>query len=164
MCSLDFKMRPFTLLTMLLISVCVVPLCSNASTPADGVLSPYIVGTYDNIRDSLSTVIQVINPTANTLEIVAFFLDDNERILRCVREKLSANDMVELWIARLELKAEVGVVKIVSFKPGTKTPLEGIVGYKRTFILRRLVTETVLHSIPSTALRTDLPRLLKSCQ
>ncbi len=131
--------------------------------PADGVLSPYIIGTYDQERDSLSTVIQVINPTADSLEITAYFLDGNEQFQKCIHTSLSANDMVEIGVPALQIKPEVGVVKIVSFRPGTKTPQEGIVGYKRSFVLKRFTSEAPLHSIPSTVLEKDLPQLLRAC-
>ncbi len=131
--------------------------------PADGVLSPYIIGTYDQERDSLSTVLQVINPTADSLEIAAYFLDGNEQFQKCIRTSLSANDMVEIGVPALQIKPEVGVVKIVSFRPGTNTPQEGIVGYKRSFVLKRFTAEVPLHSIPSAVLAKDLPQLLRAC-
>ena len=157
------KWRKPALVSVLAMFLCLVPFCGIAGTPADGVLSAYIVGTYDNGRDSLSTVIQVINPTYTALEIIAYFFDADENFLRCVRTKLSHDDMVEIAVQKLELKAEAGVVKIVAFKPGTTTPQIGIVGYKRTFVLKTFAAETVLHQVPVSVLMRELPGLLKSC-
>lgn len=132
-------------------------------TPADGVLSPYIIGTYDN-RDSLATVLQVVNPTGKYLRIIAAFFDDNEQPLKCIRDSLSPNDMVEINVRALELKARVGVVKIVSLNIKEDTPETGIVGYKRTFQIRSLVSETILHPIPTEILKGDLKYIWRICR
>ncbi len=135
-----------------------------AFTPADGVLSPYIIGTYDNNRDSVITILQVINPTAKNLRIMVAFFDDNEKPIRCVNEKLSPNDMVELNVAKYKISALFGVVKIVSLNEKYDIPETGIVGYKRNIFKKAIVTETILHPIPTPILNEDLQYIWKACK
>ncbi len=135
-----------------------------AFTPADGVLSPYIIGTYDNNRDSLETVLQIINPTGKHLRIIIAFFDDNEKALKCIRERLSPNDMVEINVHKLDLQAKVGVVKIVSLNAKEDVPETGVVGYKRTYVGRMMVSETVLHQIPTQILKGDLKYIMQLCR
>ncbi len=151
------------IMVALLTVLCTGP-ASAQTTPADGVLSSHLVGTYDNNSAAyLTTVIQVVNPTSENLTIMAFFLDDRENLLKCVMRTLTPDDLEQLDVKALRVGAKVGVVKIVSVAPDSVTPKRGIVGYKRTFHRGILVSETVLHSVPFAVFEKLYPKYRGSC-
>ena len=92
---------------------------------------PYLAGTWES-RFGVGTVIQVINPMTYQLNVHIAFLDDNEEFLKCMVRELSANDLLEIIVPELKLKAKFGVVKILSLADGKIK--EGIVGYQRQIL------------------------------
>ncbi len=125
-----------------------------------GMFSAYLVGTFD-LRDG-STVLQIINPTAKVLEIYIVFFDDNEKPLKCIKEKLSNNDLLEIDVRKLELGAKFGVVKIVSLID--KKPFPGIVGFQRKYFGKIGVTESNLAAVPMKILEEELKIILEVCK
>jgi len=131
--------------------------------PAGGILSPYITGTFDQ-RAGAKTILQVINPTAKNLRVMVAFFDDNEKPLKCIHDKLSPNDLLEIDVRKADLPAKLGVVKIVSLNEKEDIPETGLVGYQRHFFSRMGVTETILQSIPGEILNDDLKYIWKICK
>ncbi len=122
--------------------------------------SAYLVGTFD-LRNGY-TVLHIINPTSKTLEVYIVFFDDNEKPLKCVKEKLSNNDLLEIDVRKLELSAKFGVVKIVSLID--RGPFPGIVGFQRHYIGKIGVTESNLASVPmKKILEEELKIILEAC-
>ena len=80
---------------MIVASILVASLLGSVSFASEeGCFGSYLVGTFD-FRSGY-TVLQIVNPTARTLELLVAFFDDNERPLGCRKEKLSHNDLVEI--------------------------------------------------------------------
>jgi len=139
--------------------------------PAGGVLSPYLVGTFD-LREGANTILHIVNPTAKTLRIIVAFFDDNEKPLACYRDRLTPNDLVEINVRQHVPENQFGVVKVVSFHQQEDLPEVGIVGYQKNLYPRRFlffskgpeITETVLHSIPNEILSDDLKYIRQICQ
>ena len=132
-----------------------------------GMCSPYLIGTYD--QRSARTVLQIINPTAKTLEAYVAFFDDNEKPLKCIRKELSHNDLLEIDVKKLGLEAKFGVVKVVSHIGGK--PVPGVVGFQRHYFnqLRAItpygVTESNLLSVPANILLDgELDIITKICK
>jgi hypothetical protein len=134
-----------------------------AFIPSDGVLSPYLIGTFD-LRGGGKTIFQIINPTAKYLRVMAAFFDDNEKPLKCVYDKLSPNDLLEINVLRYGLPAKFGVAKIVSLNEKEDVPETGLVGYQRHFFKGGGVTEAALLSIPSDILKDDLRYIREICK
>lgn len=142
-----------------------------ALAPCDGVLSPYLTGTFD-LRKHRGTILSIINPTANNLRVMVAFFDDNERPLGCTRNKLSPNDLLEIDVRDFIKKEMFGVVKVVSFNEHEDVPQAGVVGYQKhvyikpfLFFFKKIsVTETLLHSIPSEILKDDLKYIMRACR
>lgn len=133
--------------------------------PAGGLLSPYLIGTYD-LRSRHWTTFQIVNPTGMPLQVLVAFFDDDEKPLGCVRERLSPNDLLEID-ARRHVKAPSGVVKIVSFDESGR-PVAGVVGYQRTFARTffsgsLLRGETNLFQIPAETLAGDMDMIRRAC-
>lgn len=126
-----------------------------------GAFSSYLVGTYD-LREGYGTKIQIVNPTAYSIEVLIAFFDDNEKPLRCLKEKLSHNDLVELDVRTLKLSAQLGVIKIASLKDGRPNP--GMVGFQRQYYRGVLSTESNLASVPGTILSGELKIFMSMCQ
>ena len=92
----------------------------------DGSASCYLTGTYE-LREGSRSWLEIINPTGHDLLVYAYFFDANERPQRCVFTPMSANDLWEIAVTDLDLHADHGVAKVVSFaKP--REPAIGIVG------------------------------------
>lgn len=125
-----------------------------------GMFSQYLVGTFD-MRNGYA-LLHIINPTAKNIETYIAFFDDNEKPLRCVKEKLSHNDLLELDVRKLELKAKFGVVKIISLRDGK--PFPGIVGFQRHYFEKIGVTESNLASVPSKILDEDFSIIKEICK
>ena len=125
-----------------------------------GMFSSYLVGTYDN-REGYSTKIQVVNPTGHYIYPFIAFFDDNEKPLRCVQEKLSPNDLLEIDIYRYKLPAKFGVIKIASLKD--KYPYPGMVGFQKQYYKDMLVAESNLASVPGEILYDEYKILIKAC-
>ena len=146
-------------------------LCTYAQE--NNYFSPYLIGTYN--LNMGKAKIQVVNPTARDLSIYVAFFDDDERAQKCLIEKLSPNDLIELDVDSILPErskpefARVGVIKIVSFigdslVPETVTP--GIVGFQQnigSFSCSRHASESNLAAIPQEILMKDLPIILKKC-
>ncbi|MFZ3138231.1 MAG: hypothetical protein WA126_12675 [Thermodesulfovibrionales bacterium] len=132
-------------------------------TPSGGILSPYIIGTFDS-REGAKTILQIINPTAKYLRIMAAFFDDNEKPLKCIKDKLSPNDLLEIDVRKIELPAKFGVVKVVSLNEKEDIPETGLVGNQRIFFKEMGATETALHQIPAEILTDDLKYIWKICK
>lgn len=131
--------------------------------PSDGILSPYLIGTFDQ-RDSIRTILHIINPTAKYIRVMVAFFDDNEKPLKCIHDKLSPNDLLEVDVRRYELPAKLGVVKIVSLNEKEDVPERGVVGYQRHLFKGSGSTETILQSIPAEILKDDLKYIWKICR
>jgi hypothetical protein len=140
-----------------------VALFSSAAVHAQegGAFSSYLVGTYD-LREGYATRIQIVNPTAHSIEILIAFFDDNEKPLRCVKEKLSHNDLLELDVRSLKLPAQLGVIKISSLKDGR--PYPGMVGFQRHYFKDVLATESNLAAVPGTVLSGELKIFMSICK
>jgi hypothetical protein len=125
-----------------------------------GMFSSYLVGMYDK-RDA-TTVLQIINPTANDLEVYIAFFDANEKPLLCIKDKLSHNDLLEIDVNKLKLDATYGVVKIVSLRE--KKPVPGIVGFQRHIFPKLGITESNLAAVPVKILDEELKIILGLCK
>jgi hypothetical protein len=131
--------------------------------PSGGMLSPYIIGTFET-REGAKTIIQIINPTAKHLRAMAAFFDDNEKPLKCIKDKLSPNDLLEIDVRKIELPAKFGVVKVVSLNEKEDIPETGVVGNQRIFFKEMGAAETALHQIPAEVLTDDLKYIWKICK
>jgi hypothetical protein len=133
--------------------------------PSGGVLSPYIIGTWD-LRGGRRTFLQLVNPTGKPLRVLVALFDDNEKPLKCLRDSLSPNDLLEIDIRR-ELGKGYGVVKVVSYSEREDRPEAGVIGYQRLFVSRffykGMVSESSLHQIPAETLKDDLQFILRAC-
>jgi hypothetical protein len=133
--------------------------------PSGGVLSPYIIGTWD-LRGGRRSFLQLVNPTGRPLRVMVALFDDNEKPLKCLRDSLSPNDLLEIDIKR-ELREGYGVVKVVSYSEREDRPEAGVIGYQRLFVSRffykGLVSESPLHQIPAETLKDDLQFILRAC-
>jgi cell wall-associated protease len=133
--------------------------------PPSPLLTPYLIGTWD-LREA-RTLLHILNPTGHSLLLWVAFFDDNEKPLRCVREKLSPNDLLELDVAKAlgKVAARFGVVKVVSFDPTEERPEVGIAGNQRILFLKPPgATETGLHPVPYDVLQGDLKYIEKICR
>ena len=141
-------------------------MCTTAYAQEGGMFSSYLVGTYD-LRNAY-TALQVVNPTAKDLEIYLAFFDDNEKPLKCVKERLSHNDLFEINVKKLELPAKFGVVKIVSLLD--KKPVPGIVGFQRHYFTQLSsrvpygVAESNLAAVPTGILDGELGIIMEVCK
>lgn len=118
--------------------------------------SAYLVGTWENRRQPVSTILQIINPTLDDLDVMVAFFDSNENPVRLVRSSdsvdpkigghggpLTPNDMWEINILGLqpplgEQFGKFGVVKIISSQ--NKEVKEGIVGFQRQVVAVNIPT------------------------
>ena len=103
---------------------------------------------------------------AGAAVLIALF-DDDERPRKCLREKLSPNDLLEIDLKRL-LSDGYGVIKVVALNPGDGRPEPGVVGYQRSFgrcfwCGEQLKGESILQPIPDEILQGDLPIIQKAC-
>lgn len=149
--------RLTAVICLLLGTTCLV---ATAGAQEGGAFSDYLVGTYD-LRNGY-TVLQVVNPTAQTLEVNFAFFDDNEKPLACKKEKLSHNDLVELDVRSLKLPAKFGVVKIISHRD--RRPIPGIVGFQRFYAARTGIAESNLAAVPPKVLDAELKIILEVCK
>ncbi len=133
---------------------------TTARAQEGGIFGSYLVGTFD-LRNG-HTVFQVVNPTAQALEVYFALFDDNEKPLTCKKEKLSHNDLVELDARALKLDAKLGVVKIVSLRD--KKPVPGIVGFQRFYATRLGIAESNLAAVPARVLDAELKIILEVCK
>ena len=135
--------------------------------PSGGTLSPYLTGTYD-LRGKHKTVLQLINPTGFHRRVLIALFDADEKPRKCLRNKLSPNDLLEIDLRR-ELGDGFGVVKVVSLSSNSERPEPGLVGYQRSFSRcfwcgERLAAESPLHAIPAEILTDDLPIIWNACR
>ncbi|HZR01600.1 MAG TPA: vWA domain-containing protein [Burkholderiales bacterium] len=132
--------------------------CEEASPNVSA--SCYLAGTYE-LRDGARSWLEIINPTGHELFVNAYFFDANERPMRCLYTRMSANDLWEISVHELGLHADHGVAKIISFaRPGE--PTIGIVGNQRIWFRKRQgISETGLHPIQSQLLEEDLTKMIE---
>jgi len=132
--------------------------------PSGGILSPYLVGSFD-LRNGQNTIVQLINPTAHPhTACVALFNNLGKGLPPCQRVKINPNGMVEVNIRALEPRAKFGVVKVVSLMPEEKNePENGLVGYQRQ-VMGQTFTECILQPVPVEILKEDLKRIISLCQ
>lgn len=128
-----------------------------------GILSPYLVGSYD-VRE-MKTVIQVINPSADSHMACIVLFDSNgaPTIPACKRAEVKPNGLIEIDVARLKPKAAFGVVKVVCLNLREDKPEFGFVGYQRKSYPKGMVTESTLHPVPMEVLKADLKQILSVC-
>ncbi len=122
--------------------------------------SPCLVGTYD-LRNGF-TLLQIIDPTAVPIDIRILFYDDNERFLKCQKASLSSNDLFELDVRGLDLRARFGVVKIFCFVDNK--PFPGMVGFQRHYFKEMGMTESDMASVPVELIEREWPQVTKYCQ
>jgi hypothetical protein len=133
--------------------------------PNGGTLSPYLVGTFD-LRNKRSTVIQLINPTAQPHgACVALFDPDGVGIPPCKRVEVKPNGLVEIILPKdFGLKpAKWGVVKVVCLNPKKDSFEIGLVGYQRQIFGETTFTETILQPVPIEILKADWELIKKVC-
>jgi hypothetical protein len=133
--------------------------------PNGGTLSPYLVGSFD-LRNKRSTVIQLINPTAQPHgACVALFSPDGVGIPPCKRVEVKPNGLVEIVVAKdFKVKAGAfGVVKVVCLNSKKDTPEIGLVGYQRQIFGEATFTETILQPVPNEILAKDWDLIKKVC-
>lgn len=135
----------------------------DLSVETVGGASAYVVGTYDQ-RKGVQTLLHVVNPTAKYLRVMAAFFDDNEKPLKCVREKLSPNDLWEIDVAKLAIKSPLGVVKILALHEREDLPETGIVANQRLVQKAGPVTETGLHPIQPGLVKAEMERIFSACR
>jgi len=128
----------------------------------NGAASCYLIGTYD-LREDAVTTLHIINPTGHSVPVYAFFFDDSEKPLACLRSNLSANDLWEIQVNKLGLrpKAGFGVVKVITFFNGP-VALQGIVGNQRISFGAPGVSETGLHPVQPDLIREDYSKVLSA--
>jgi hypothetical protein len=130
--------------------------------PSGGVLSPYIVGTWDLLAGRTS-VLQLVNPTGRYVYVWVALFNEDEKPLKCLRDKLSPNDLLEVEIRRV-LQQGYGVIKVVAFSDDSfQRPVAGVVGYQRQFT-RYGFSEAPLHPIPVEILKGDLRLIQAACR
>jgi hypothetical protein len=125
--------------------------------------SAYLVGTWER-RFNVNTVLQIINPTLDDLDVFMAFFDNNEECLKTVKSVLTPNDMWEIIVPKLEKK--FGVVKIISHKDRVAKP--GIVGFQRHILALPKPTEVAfseapLAAVPNQYAQPELERLFDLC-
>ena len=125
----------------------------------DGSASCYLTGTYE-LREEARTWLEIINPTGHELLVYAYFFDADEHPMRCIYTRMSANDLWEITVNNLDLRADHGVAKIVSYaKLGE--PRIGVVGNQRIWFRKQAgIGETGLHPIQSSLLAEDLDKMI----
>ena len=134
-----------------------------AATPhPSGPVTPVLVGTYD-LRNGARTLIHLVNPTAKDLRVWVAFFDDNEKLLKCVRNKLSPDDLLEIDVGKEAPGAPLGVVKVLAFDARKDVPAIGLVGNQRIVFPKLGVTETSLHPVPLELFGGDLAQAWKAC-
>jgi hypothetical protein len=130
--------------------------------PSGGVLSPYLVGTWD-MRSGRSSVLQLVNPNGRYVYVWVALFNEDEKPLKCLRDKLSPNDLLEVDLRRV-LQEGFGVVKVVAFSDdGFQRPVAGVVGYQRHFT-KYGFSEAPLHPIPLEILKGDLRLIQAACR
>lgn len=128
---------------------------------SDGLVTPYLIGTYD-LRNNLQTLLHLFNPTGKDLRLWVAFFDDKEKPLRCIKERLTPNDLVEIDVRQQKLGASFGVVKVVALNRERDVPEIGVVGNQR-LLFRAGVSETALHQVPEDILKGDMHFIKRAC-
>lgn len=118
--------------------------------------SAYLVGTWEK-RYGLMTTIQIINPTVERLFVTVAFLDNRENFIECEKFELSANDLKEILIPKLEDGTDFGVVKAISHTSSGEVK-DGIVGFKRHFLIAHSEKEVAFSEAPLAAVPMEFAR------
>ena len=131
--------------------------------------SSYLVGTYEK-RFGVGTSIQIINPTSASLDVVAAFFDADERFQKCLRNRLSKNQLWEIIVPNdlKDLEPEFGVVKIISHKREEGIIKPGIVGYQRHILVvpsasEIAFSESPLAAVPNRYAQSEYDRISVHC-
>lgn len=128
----------------------------------EGAVAAYLIGSYD-LRDQMRTLLHLMNPSADPLALVVAIFDDDGNPVRCRRDKMSANDLLEIDIARLDPPGPLGVVKVVAFDVRTERPVASIVA-NQVRQGRGTISETPMHPVPDAILEDDLDRIMSACR
>lgn len=131
--------------------------------PSAGAASVYLIGTYD-LRSKGTTVLHIINPTAKDLRVMLAFFDDNGKPLKCVRDRLTPNDLLEIDVRKAGVKAKLGVVKVLALHETEDLPEVGVVGNQKIIRKGAKISETSLQPVQQGILRDDLKFIRKACQ
>jgi hypothetical protein len=107
--------------------------------------SPYLIGMYD-LRNEANTLLHLVNTRGEYVRALILFFDDKEKPLRCISEKLSPNDLLEMDVRRLKLSSKIGVVKVLTFVGNELAP--GMAGFQRHLSERRGMTESNMETGP----------------
>jgi hypothetical protein len=131
--------------------------------PSGGALSPYLIGTWD-AREGRATTLQLVNPTGQYIFVWIAFFNDNEKPLKCVRERLSANRLLEIDVRKV-VEGGFGVAKVVAFSSEEFTaPTAGVIGYQRQFTKAGTFSEAPLQQIPAEILKGDFRIIQAACK
>ena len=87
----------------------------------NGAFGAYLIGTYEAGRLGVGTILHIINPTTQPLEVIVAFFDDDENLETCKKfhgnDQLTPNEMKEIFIPLqvpgLKPKNGFGVMKII---------------------------------------------------
>lgn len=150
------------------------PVGSQVPNIGPGDLTPYLMGHWDT-RLRRTTVFYVMNPTSRNLNAIFAFFNNEEKPLKALIARLSANDIVEVDARRYLPAGRWGVVKIFSVHGATDPKqliLEpGIKGFQKELFLtvsrpaftpykyRRLYNMNGVVSPWPWTLQTHLPRV-----
>ena len=142
----------------------------------NGAFGAYLVGTYETGRFGVGTILHIINPTTESLEVIVAFFDDDENFETCKKfhgnDQLTPNEMKEiivpLQVQGLKPKNGFGVVKIISHRGG-KEAIPGIVGFQRQVLPNpdwkglQCFSETNLAAIPIEIAHEELEKIIRKC-
>lgn len=147
---------------MLVLLVLLLGLQQEASAQEPAGASAYLVGVFD-LREDRTTILHIVNPTRADLRLFVTFFDDRENPLRCLPDKLSGNDLVEINVRDVGVDAALGVVKVITLASKEDRPQIGVVGNQRLSLGRQSTTETGLHPIQSQFIESELPIIRQLC-
>lgn len=142
----------------------------------NGAFSAYLIGTYEIVRFGVGTVIHIVNPTNQSLEVIAAFFDDDGNIQACKKfhgeNQLKSNGMKEiivpLQVQGLNPKNGFGVVKIISHRGGQEA-IRGIVGFQRQVLPNpdwkslHCFSEANLAAVPEEFANEELGQIISNC-
>jgi hypothetical protein len=125
--------------------------------------SAFLVGTWD-IRQNLTTLLQIVNPTRQSLRLFIAFFDGNEHFLKCIKSDLSENGLFEIDASQVVPAGSLfGVVKVLTLlpPPAVGPPWIGVIGNQRLSLRGEPVAETGLHPVPPDRAEQEL--IVGSC-
>ncbi len=138
-------------------------LCAPAAysaSPDNGSFGSYLIGTFDQ-REGY-TVVQIVNPTATAEGVCVALFDVDGTALIGKNFKIASNGLVEVSVKTFELKAKVGVVKVV-VRESSGTP--GVAGFQRFYSGRMgIAVESNLASVPLDATKGEYEKIVAVCK